>query len=370
MSGNLSKEPILVITGPTGCGKTALSIALARKLGGEIISADSVQVYKYFDIGSAKPSAEQLGMVKHHLISILEPQEDFNAGIFCKLAGEKIKALTQAGKVPIVAGGTGLYIQSLINGLARIEDILPAAKERLQEKELEIISSIKDIESLSQEEVSWQLKQGLHNFLYELDKESALSIIANDISRVRRAILVKLSNARSILSYQQSHLYKIKNYNAFIIVLSPQRDLLYNLVNDRVDEMLQHGLLEEVRFLKNKYIKCIHQIKPFASIGYKQLLQAERGDYSLSEATVKMKQATRNYAKRQFTWWNNQPRKLEWALKLKGAVAGSNNEELSYQYNSLNFENVAGDICNLYNTYLSSPGTETNVCFLPVMINR
>ena len=122
-------NPIIVVTGPTGCGKTALSIALAQKLGvgsctgSEIINADSVQVYKYFDIGSAKPTAEQLEKVKHHLISDLEPHENFNAGIFCKMAGEKIKTITAAGKVPIISGGTGLYIQSLVNGLVEIEDI-------------------------------------------------------------------------------------------------------------------------------------------------------------------------------------------------------------------------------------------------------
>ena len=356
-------NPILVVTGPTGCGKTALSIALAGRTASEIISADSVQVYKYFDIGSAKPTREQLEKVKHHLISELEPHEDFNAGIFCKMAGEKIKTITEQGKVPIISGGTGLYIQSLVSGLVEIGDISQSAKEQLQKKELEILGSIDDAEGLSQEERKSKLKQGLHDFLYELDKESALSIMANDISRMRRAILVKLSNARSILSYQQSHLHKIRNYNAFIIVLFPQRDLLYNLIDDRVDEMMRLGLLEEVRVLKNKYIGQIHHVRPFASIGYKQMLQVEKGEYQLADAVMKIKQATRNYAKRQFTWWKNQPRKLKWETF-------SDKECLNYQYGSLDFEKVADDICNLYNTYLSSLGTETKVCFLPVAINQ
>ena len=233
----------------------------------------------------------------------------------------------------------------------------------MQKKELEIINSIEGAEGLTQEEVKARLKQGLHDFLYELDKESALSIMANDISRMRRAILVKLSNARSILSYQQSHLHKIRNYNAFIIVLFSQRDLLYSLIDDRVDEMMRRGLLEEVRVLKNKYIGQIHQIRPFASIGYKQLMQVENGKCRLTDAVTDIKQATRNYAKRQFTWWKNQPRKLEWETI-------SEKECLSYQYDALNFEKVADDICNLYNTYLSSLGTETKICFLRVAINQ
>jgi tRNA dimethylallyltransferase len=353
-----SKSSIIVVTGPTGCGKTALAIELAQKVGGEIINADSVQVYKYFDIGSAKPSAAQLKAVAHHLISILEPEEDFNAGIFCSLADKKIKELCAAGKTPLVAGGTGLYIQSLIHGLAEIEDVSEIARQKLQAKENEILKTFKN-----QAEINKKFKLELHNFLSTLDKAVANVIKPGDISRVRRAILVKLSNDKSILSYQQSHGHKNKNYNAFIIILIPQRDLAYHLINARVDEMLQFGFLEEVETLKQKYSARISQVKPFSSIGYKQLLQFKDKLFDYSTAVEKIKQETRHYAKRQFTWWRNQPSKLGWQNV-------SEFESLIYNYDSLDFKKIAEDISKLYNTYLArlNSGQGITINFLPVKI--
>jgi tRNA dimethylallyltransferase len=353
-----SKSSIIVVTGPTGCGKTALAIELAQKVAGEIINADSVQVYKYFNIGSAKPAEAQLKAVPHHLISILEPEEDFNVGIFYSLAVKKIKELSAAGKVPIITGGTGLYIQSLIHGLAEIADISEVAKQKLQEQENEILKALN-----GQDKINEKFKLELHNFLSTLDKTVADVIKAGDISRVRRAILVKLSNDKSILSYQQSHGHKSKNYNAFIIILIPQRDLVYHLINARVDEMLQFGFLEEVETLKQKYSARISQIKPFSSIGYKQLLQFKDKLFDYSTAVEKIKQETRRYAKRQFTWWRNQPSKLGWQNILES-------ESLIYNYDSLDFKKIAEDISKLYNTYLASLnlGQGITINFLPVKI--
>jgi tRNA dimethylallyltransferase len=355
-----SKLSIIVITGPTGCGKTALAIELAKQVDGEIINADSVQVYKYFDIGSAKPSSAQLAAVPHHLISILEPEEDFNAGVFCSLADRKIQELSSFGKIPIVTGGTGLYIQSLIHGLAEIKDVSEVAKQSLQEKEEEILKNLE-----GQDKINEKFKAELYNFLSNLDKEAANVIKPSDISRVRRAILVKLSNDKSILSYQQSHGHKNKNYNAFIVILIPQRDLAYHLINARVDEMLQFGFLEEVETLKQKYGAGISQVKSFSGIGYKQLLQFKDNQFDYSTAVEKIKQETRRYAKRQFTWWKNQPRKLGWE-----PMSGVG--DLIYNYSSLDFKKIAEDVGRLYNMYLTDTALEQGIKinFLPVKINN
>ncbi len=349
------KKNIIIITGPTGCGKTALSLVLAKKMQGEIINADSVQVYKYFDIGSAKPTTEQLAQVPHHLISILEPGEEFNVGTFCKLADDKILEITNRKKMPIVVGGTGLYIQSLVNGLAEIDDVSSEAQDKLKVIEDNIIASL-DIAVANKNTIIFRSK--LHNYLNSIDNAVANSVNPEDISRVRRAILVKLSTGTSILSYQKLHSHRDKNYNAFIIILLPQRELIYKLVDERVREMMDKGFLAEVEALREKYLNEAFKIKPFTSIGYKQIMQFKDGNLDYSDVVRDIQKETRRYVKRQFTWWKNQPVKLDWS---------ECTSKLNYTFANIDFEKIVEDVEKIYLEY-EWQRDEQGIKFLPIIM--
>jgi|LGVE01.1.fsa_nt_gb tRNA dimethylallyltransferase len=267
---------IIVIVGPTGIGKTKLSIALAKHFNTEIISGDSVQVYKELNIGSAKVSEEEMDGITHHLIDILEPDEDFSVALFQKLVRNKITDFKTRGITPIIAGGTGLYIKSVLYDY-NFENT------KRDDKLGDLYSGLSN--------------QELHLVLQEKDIESAYIIHPNNRKRVLQAI------SRSALNKVSKNKNKdIKLYDFVIIGLTLEREKLYEIINNRVDKMIEEGLLAEVKQLYDKEIRsnCI------SAIGYKELYKYFDGEYTLIEGIAKIKQHSRNLAKKQFTFFNNQ----------------------------------------------------------------
>ncbi len=267
---------IYVIVGPTGIGKTKLSIALAKHFNTEIISGDSVQVYKELNIGSAKVTVDEMNGVTHHLIDILEPTEDFSVALFQKLVREKITQIQKEDKVPIIAGGTGLYIKSVLY------DYNFSNTKRNIEQE----SKYND---LTNEE--------LHQILQEKDLESSSNIHPNNRKRVLQAIGRSTNNKVSENKNKDIPVYDFK-----IIGLNLERSELYELINKRVDKMIEEGLIEEVKALYDRNITG----NSISAIGYKELYQYFDNVVTLEESIDKIKQKSRNLAKKQFTFFNNQ----------------------------------------------------------------
>ncbi|MHD0397829.1 tRNA (adenosine(37)-N6)-dimethylallyltransferase MiaA [Staphylococcus simulans] len=286
MSNN--KKPLLVvIVGPTAVGKTELSIELAKQIDGEIISGDSMQVYKGMDIGTAKATPDEMQNIPHYLIDILNPDESFSAYDFKVRAEHLIKDITARGKVPIIAGGTGLYIQSLIYDYPfDKEDVSEATARAVREKLVEL-------EDFSNE--------ALHQYLMRFDPESAAEIHPNNRKRVLRAVEYflktkkKLSNRKKVQQYTE-------NYDTLLIGVETSRETMYQRINHRVDHMMKAGLFNEVeQLLRQGYINC----QSMQAIGYKELIPAINQDISIEQAVDKLKQHSRNYAKRQMTWFKN-----------------------------------------------------------------
>ena len=288
---------VIVVTGPTGIGKSNFAIELAKQLKSEIINGDSVQVYRDFDIGSAKLNiAEQQG-VAHHMLSYIDPRDTFDAARFTRDASKLIIELNQKNKIPIVCGGTGLYLRSLLCGLADVPEVTTQAKSKLKEKE----------KSLAEHE----LKPGLYKWLCELDSEAARHVDSSDIQRVRRALLVFLSTGLSLFSFQIEHQHKETPFHALVIILKMEKEVLNKRINLRVKEMINSGLIEEVRKLL-----AIYPLKSnaFNAIGYRHAVEFLRGDYEQERMLELLKRDTRHFAKRQRTWWRNQPRVLGWGI--------------------------------------------------------
>lgn len=268
-------DPILIF-GPTASGKTDLSIALALKINGEIISADSMQVYRSMDIGTAKPSKEQIRTVPHHLIDIVDPDEEWNVAGFMDNAEKLIPDIKKRGRVPIIVGGTGLYLNALINGFS-----FPIAEkdEALRDK----------LSSKSAEE--------LYAKLCRIDPESAKKINKNDKKRVIRAIEVFESTGTPISKMQKSK----KSDGLRLFCMNMEREALYKRINERVDGMIEKGLADEVKALLNKgYSKELNSMQ---ALGYKETVQFLEGSISLDEAVELIKRKTRNFAKRQLSWF-------------------------------------------------------------------
>jgi tRNA dimethylallyltransferase len=297
-----NKPSIIVVTGPTACGKSRLALALAQQLGGELINADSVQVYRDFNIGSAKPSAEEMALAAHHLFSVVDPATRFDAGAFQRMAAQEIAQVLNKEAVPVIVGGTGFYIRSLLCGLAVMEEISDEAKLILAQREQEIRRGGEEKTRIGEE---------LHKWLRELDEESALRLHPGDLQRIRRALLVKLSTGQSITAIQGEHKHAQNNYHALIIVINPGRDRLYRVIEMRVQEMLSRGLIEEVKRLRQLYPLNSH---PFGAIGYRHVNQFLDGQIERSEMETLLKRDTRRFAKRQMTWWRNQPAALGWKV--------------------------------------------------------
>lgn len=281
------KPFLIVLVGPTAVGKTEFSIELAKKVNGEIISGDSMQVYKQMDIGTAKITQDEMSGIPHHMIDILEPDENFSAYEFKNRAQRLIKEITMRGRVPIIAGGTGLYIQSLIYNYDFEDETIS------EQKSLEIEAKLDELDQLSNE--------ALHQYLASFDEVSAQDIHPNNRKRVRRAIQYYLKT-KKLLSSRKKVQQFTENYDTLLLGIEMSRDILYQRINKRVDIMLERGLLSEVQQLVDNGYETSQSMQ---AIGYKEIVPVIKQELSLDEATEKLKQHSRNYAKRQMTWFKN-----------------------------------------------------------------
>lgn len=291
------KKPLIVLTGPTAVGKTKLSIALAKAVNGEIISADSMQVYKYMDIGSAKIREEEMQGIRHYLVDELLPEEEFHIVRFQQMAKAAMEEIYAKGKIPILVGGTGFYIQAVTRDI----DFTEAEQDDGYRKELEALASEKGNEYL-------------HRMLEEVDPKSAEEIHANNVKRVIRALEFYHQNHTPISSHNQEQKEHTSPYNLAYFVLNAPRELLYERIDKRVDEMLEEGLVDEVRRLKEMgYHKGMVSMQ---GLGYKEILSYLEGEYPLEEAVRILKRDTRHFAKRQLTWFRREPEVI-WVNKDK-----------------------------------------------------
>ncbi|WP_436956379.1 tRNA (adenosine(37)-N6)-dimethylallyltransferase MiaA [Staphylococcus sp. AS1337] len=281
------KPFLIVLVGPTAVGKTEFSIELAKKVDGEIISGDSMQVYKQMDIGTAKITQDEMSGIPHHMIDILEPDENFSAYEFKNRAQRLIKDIIARGRVPIIAGGTGLYIQSLIYNYEFEDETIS------EQKSLEIEAKLSELDKLSNE--------ALHRYLASFDEVSAQEIHPNNRKRVRRAIQYYLKT-KKLLSSRKKVQQFTENYDTLLLGIEMSRDILYQRINKRVDIMLERGLVSEVQQLVDNGYETSQSMQ---AIGYKEIVPVIKQELSLDEATEKLKQHSRNYAKRQMTWFKN-----------------------------------------------------------------
>lgn len=283
------KEKLLVIGGPTAVGKTDLSIKLAQKLNGEIISADSMQIYKYMDIGSAKVTAEEMSGIPHYLIDVITPDIPFSVADFKEYGNKALNAIISKEKLPIISGGTGLYINSLTCNMTFTE----AEKDEEYRQYLETLAIEKGNEYI-------------HEMLKECDPISYKEIHPNNRKRVIRALEVfKLTN-KPFSSYNAGEDFYNSDYDVYYYVLTMDREKLYNRINMRVDIMMEKGLLEECIRLKD--MGYTSDMQSMQGIGYKEILYYLEGKISLDEAVNMIKQGSRNYAKRQLTWFRRDTR--------------------------------------------------------------
>lgn len=289
------KKPLIILTGPTAVGKTKASIGLAKALNGEIISADSMQVYKYMDIGSAKIRPEEMDGIKHYLIDELEPDEEFHVVRFQQMAKAAMEEIYAKGKVPIVVGGTGFYIQALLYDINFTENEEDTAYRT-------------ELETLAQEKGA----EHLHEMLRKVDPESADVIHANNVKRVIRALEFYKLTGQKISKHNEKERAKESPYEFCYFVLNDDRKLLYDRIDLRIDKMLEEGLLEEVKFLKNKgYTKDMVSMQ---GLGYKEILDYLNDECTLEEAVYILKRDTRHFAKRQLTWFRRE-RDVIWIQK-------------------------------------------------------
>jgi len=285
------ERTIVVIAGPTAVGKTTISIQVALRIQGQIVSCDSMQLYKYMNIGSAKPSKEQLSMVPHHLINAIDPKESFSVVTYQKLAKAAITEIFQQGQVPVITGGTGLYLNSLLYNMDFGAN--PANTEYRNQ-----LFSI--AENQGNEALFAQLEQA--------DPSAAKRIHPNNVKRVVRALEAVELNGTGLADFSSVNA-KTKEYDAILIGLTRDRDELYQRIEDRVDHLMESGLLEEVLSLKNMgFTSADIAMK---GIGYKELLDYLAGAYGLDEAIELIKKNTRHYAKRQMTWFKRYP-EMQW----------------------------------------------------------
>jgi tRNA dimethylallyltransferase len=282
----MSLPLLVVILGPTASGKTALSLHVAEQLQGEIVSCDSVAVYRELEIGTAKPSKEERRRVPHHLIDIASPEELITAGDYSRLARQAIGEITARERMPIVVGGSGLYLRALLEGLfagpPRSEELRIRLRERATERGTGY----------------------LHKLLHRIDPAAAQTIHANDVPKVVRALEVSISGRTPMTGLWQQGRDELQGFKILRIGLNPNREALYQRINHRAHEMFSTGLLDETRMLIDRYGSSLW---PLNSLGYKQAMQHLRGELSLEQAIVAAQQGHRNYAKRQMTWFRREP---------------------------------------------------------------
>ncbi len=276
---------LVVILGPTGSGKTSLSVALGQQFDGEIVSCDSVAVYRGLEIGSAKPSARQREQVPHHLLDVITPEAFYTAGDYGRHARAAITDIAGRGKLPIITGGTGLYLRALLNGLFPGPQRSAALRDRLQRK------------------AETRGPARLHRILKRLDPASAARIHVNDLAKVIRAIEVTLAAARPMSEAWKETGEALTGYRVLRLGLDPQRQQLYQRINARARAMFAQGLVEETRELLARY----GQTSALVTLGYRQAAQYLAGNLTLEQAIADTSQGHRNYAKRQLTWFRREP---------------------------------------------------------------
>lgn len=286
------KDNLCIIVGPTSIGKSDLAIDLAQKHNGEIISADSMQIYKYMNIGTAKVREEEMKDIPHHMVDIIDPDEGFTVSDFKHMAKKHIKEINSKGRLPIVVGGTGLYINSLVYNLD-FAKIPPNEELRMEYED--------KIEKFGNEY--------LHNKLMKIDKSSGEKISIKDKKRIIRALEIYDSTGRTMSEYNKNFRVMNEDYNLLYIALDMDRAKLYERINNRVDIMLEKGLIDEVKsILEMGYNKDLISLK---AIGYKEIIMYLENEISLEEAIELIKKASRNYAKRQLTWFRRDHR-IKW----------------------------------------------------------
>lgn len=282
-----TKRPLVILAGPTAVGKTALSIALAKAVGGEIISADSMQVYRHMDIGSAKITREEMAGVPHHLTDVLEPVEEFNVVEFQRLAKQAAEEIYCRGHIPILVGGTGFYIQAFLYDI----DFTENDEDKVLRRSLEEYARREGAEAL-------------YERLRSVDPESCDSIHAHNIKRVIRAIEFYEKTGKKISGHNREQRQNASPYNFAYFVLTDSRERIYQGINHRVDLMMEQGLAEEVRALWE--MGCHRGMVAMQGLGYKEIMSYLEGEISLEEAVYLIKRDTRHFAKRQLTWFRRE----------------------------------------------------------------
>ena len=291
----MCKKPLIILTGPTAVGKSAASIGLAKAIGGEIISADSMQVYKYMDIGSAKISVDEMSGVPHYLVDVLDPKDEFNVVRFQQMAKEAMAKIYENGHIPIVVGGTGFYIQALLYDI----DFTSEDDDKTYRNELEKLACEKGAEYL-------------HDMLRKVDPKSAEDIHANNTKRVIRALEYYHETGEKISEHNEKERQKDSPYNSAYFVLNDDRTLLYERIDKSVDKMVSEGLVEEVRKLKDMGLDMSYI--SMQGLGYKEILNYLNGDITFDDAIYILKRDTRHFAKRQLTWFKRE-RDVIWLNK-------------------------------------------------------
>jgi tRNA dimethylallyltransferase len=283
----VAREPLLVVVlGPTASGKTALSLALAERFHGEVVNCDSVTLYREFEIGTAKPSRVERSRAPHHLLDLVEPTGYITAGEYARIARQVLEEVKSRGNLPIVVGGTGLYLRALLEGLFAGPQRSEELRERLRQRAAEKDSTY------------------LHRVLSHLDREAATKIHANDIPKLIRAIEVCLTSRRKMTQMWKEGREPLQGFRILRLGLNPDREALYNRINRRAVRMFESGLVEETRGLLERYGESS---RPLESLGYKQAVQLIRGKIDQTTALQAAQQAHRNYAKRQMTWFRREP---------------------------------------------------------------
>jgi tRNA dimethylallyltransferase len=280
-------EPLLVVVlGPTASGKTALSLALAERFHGEIVNCDSVAMYREFEIGTAKPNAAERARAPHHLLDFVEPTGHITAGEYSRKARQVLQEIKQRGRLPVVVGGTGLYLRALLDGLSPGPQRSEELRERLREKA--------EIKGTSY----------LHRVLRRMDSDASAKIHANDLPKLIRAIEVCLGSRRKMSEMWKQGRDPLQGFRILRIGLNPEREALYGRINERARQMFELGLVEETRGLVAKYGEAPW---PLGSLGYRQAVQLIGGEIGEAAALQAAQQAHRNYAKRQMTWFRREP---------------------------------------------------------------
>jgi tRNA dimethylallyltransferase len=290
LSPDAAEHPLVAVAGPTGSGKSDLALALAEIFNGEIVNCDSLQVYRHFDIGTAKLPPDERRRIPHHLLDIIDPDEVFTAGEFARRAGDVLAEITARGRLPVIAGGTGFYLRALLEGLFEGPTRDQALRDRLRYRE--------------------QRRPGsLHRLLSRFDAAAAVRIHPNDIPKVMRALEVCLLTRRPVSELFRQGRGGLTGYRVLKLCLLPDRDALYDRLNRRAGQMFEGGLVKEVEHILS--LGYAAEVKPFESHGYKQALQLIRGELNARDALFYAQRNTRQYAKRQITWFRRE-RNVTW----------------------------------------------------------